>query len=78
MEIIFLDSVSEPIKSHVYCSISFFLAFPLTMMFAAVLSIATGVGGCWCPISAREVLMDVTLWHFTNNPPNYAYMNPIQ
>ena len=49
----------------------FCFSVPLTMMFAAVFSIATGVGGCGCPISARAILMDVTLWNFSNNPPNY-------
>ena len=38
---------------------------------SAVLSVATGVGGCECPISAREFLMNVAFWQFSNNPPNY-------
>ena len=42
------------------------------MLFAAVLSVANGVGGCWWPIYAGAVLMDVTFWQFLNNPPNYA------
>ena len=42
------------------------------MLFAAVFSIATGVGGCWWTNSARAVLVDVAFWKFSNNPPNYA------
>ena len=49
-----------------------FFAFPLTILFAAVLPVATGVGGCWCPISARAVLTEVTFCRFSNKPPNYA------
>ena len=45
---------------------------PLTIMFAAVLSVATGVSGCWCPISAKSVRMEVTLWQFSNKLPNSA------
>ena len=36
------------------------------MMFAAVLSIATGVGGCEWPISDREVHTDVALCNCSN------------
>ena len=36
----------------------------------AVLYIATGVGGCWCPIYARSVLMAVIFCKFSNNHPN--------
>ena len=46
----------------------------MTMLFAAVLSVATGVGGCWWPISSRAVLMDVAFWQFSNNPPNSDYV----
>ena len=42
------------------------------MLFAALLSAATGVGGCWWPISVRAVIVDVAFWPFSNNPPNYA------
>ena len=42
------------------------------MLFPGVLSVATVVGGCWWPISARSVLMDVDFRQFSNNPPNYA------
>ena len=38
-------------------------------MFAAVLSVVTGVGGFWWPISAMAVLTDITFWKFSNNPP---------
>ena len=50
----------------------FYFAIPLTMMFAAVLSVATGVGGCMWPISAKAVLVEVDFWQFSNNPPSYA------
>ena len=43
-----------------------------TMIFAAVFSIATGVGGFEWPISARAVSIDVALRQFSNNPPNSA------
>ena len=39
-----------------------FFAVLLKMLFADVLSVATGVGGCEWPISFRYVLMDVALW----------------
>ena len=42
------------------------------MLFAAVFSVSAGSGGCGCPISDREVLMDVSFWQFSNNPLNYA------
>ena len=65
-------SVSEPIKSHVYCYGYFIFDVPLMMLFAAAFCIAPGVGGCWWTISDRAVLVDVALWDFSNNPPNYA------
>ena len=37
---------------------------------SALSSVSTGVGGCWWPISVRDVLMDVAFWQFSNNPPN--------
>ena len=40
------------------------------MLFADMLSFATGVGGCYCTISSRGVRMDVSFWYFSNNPPN--------
>ena len=42
----------------------FCFAVLLTMIFDAVLYIATGVGGCWWPICARAVLMDVAFLQF--------------
>ena len=42
------------------------------MLFAAVLSIATGFGGCWCLISAKSIIMEVSFWQFSNKPPNYT------
>ena len=47
---------------------------PLTMLFISVLSVATDVGGCWCPISAKFVCMEVAYWKFSNKPPNYSSM----
>ena len=41
-------------------------------MFVDIFSVATGVGGCGCPIYARAVLMNVAFWLFSNNPPNSA------
>ena len=69
---VFSDSVSNPIKFHVYCSRYFCFSIPLTMVFVAVLFVATGVGGCWWPIYAKVVLMDVHFWKFSNRPPNSA------
>ena len=39
---------------------------PFTILFYAVLSIYTGVGGCEWTISAMAVLMDVAFWKFSN------------
>ena len=50
----------------------FYFAVPLTILFAAVLSVATGVGGCYFPIFAKSVRMKVAFWKFSNRPPNYA------
>ena len=44
------------------------------MLFAGVLSVATGVVGCEWPISVRSFCMDVTFCNFLNNPPNSASM----
>ena len=40
------------------------------MLFSALLSVATVVGGCDWTIYAKAVLVDVALWQFSNNPPN--------
>ena len=53
-------------------ALDIFFSVPLTMLFAAVLSIAAGVGGCGWPIYARSVIADVTFWKFSNDPPNSA------
>ena len=50
----------------------FCFSVPLMMLFASVLYVATDVGGCWSPISARAVRMDVNFWKFSDNPPNSA------
>ena len=42
------------------------------MLFDVLLSLATGVGGRWWPISARYDLMDVAFCYFSNKPPNSA------
>ena len=55
-----------------YVALDIVLAVIFTMLFAAVFSVSTGAGGCGCPISDREVRMDVAFWKFSNNPPNYA------
>ena len=44
------------------------------MLLAAVFSISTGVGGCWCPISARAVLVEVAFWQFKKKSPNSTSM----
>ena len=64
-------SVSDPIKSHVYCYRYFSFAVPFTILFDIELSVATIVAGCWWPISARTVLVAVSFWQFFNNPPKY-------
>ena len=70
VEMILSYSVYDPIKSRVYCSGYFCFAVPLTMLFAAVLSVATVVGGCEWPIYGRAVLVDVAFWYFSINPSN--------
>ena len=62
--------VSDPINL-MSVALDFF-CIPLTVMFAALLSVATSVVGCWWPIYARAVLVDVAFWQFSNNPPNSA------
>ena len=42
------------------------------MLFAAVLSVSTGVVGCWWPISDKAVLMEVYFWQFSNKPTSSA------
>ena len=53
------------IAQNIFC---FFV--PLTMLFADVLSVVTGVGGCWCPISDKSVRLEVTFCQFSDKPPN--------
>ena len=48
------------------------LDVPFTMLFSTVLYVATGVGGCGWPISAREFHMGVSFWKFPNDPPNFS------
>ena len=42
------------------------------ILFAAVFSVATGVGDCRWTIYTSSVLMDVSFWHFSNDPSNYT------
>ena len=39
---------------------------------SAVLYVVTGVGVFEWPISTRALLIYVTFWKLSNNPPNYA------
>ena len=57
VEMVLSYSISDPIKSHVYCS--GFFAVTLMMLFAAVFYVVTGVRGCGWNISDRAVLVDV-------------------
>ena len=43
--------------------------------FAAILSVSTGAGGCWWPISARVNRAQWAQWQFSNNPPNSALVD---
>ena len=45
---------------------------PLMILFAAVLSVSTGVYGCGWQNFDRSVLMDVDFWHFLKNTFNSA------
>ena len=45
------------------------------MLISAVLYVATGVGGCWCPIYTKAVHMGVALCKFSNKPLNYASLD---
>ena len=54
-----------------------FFSVPLTVIFDAVLSVATGVCGYGWPISSREVYMYVAFYNFTNHPPNSASVDDI-
>ena len=53
------------IARDIYC-----FAVLLTMLLAAVFSVATGVGGCWWTISARAILIEFAFRKFSNNPPS--------
>ena len=55
------------IDRYIFC-----FAIILKMLFDDVLPNSNDVGGCWWPISARAVLMDVAFWKFSNKSPNYA------
>ena len=53
----------------------FCFAVPLKILFSAILSVSTGVDGCWWNISTAAVLVDVALWKFSNNPPSYTSLS---
>ena len=69
VEMFLSDSASDPIKSHVYGSI-FFLLFCFVDY-----AVCRCIVCChrWT-ISARAVLIEVSFWHFPNNPPSSASM----
>ena len=46
----------------------FCFSVPLKMLFGTVLSVATGVGGFWCPIYTKVVLVEVAFWYFSKKP----------
>ena len=50
----------------------FGFVIPFTILFDAVLFVATGVSGCGWPIYDRAVFMYVSFYQFSTNPPNYA------
>ena len=47
----------------------------LTILFATIFYVATGVGGCRWPIYARDVLIEVAFLQFSNNPPSSDYVS---
>ena len=51
------------------------LTVTLTMLFAAVFYVATGMGSCRWTISSRYVFIEVAFWQFSNNPPSSASMD---
>ena len=53
-------------------ALDIFFVVLLTMLFAAVFSIATGVSGYGWPIYAMAFLVDVAFWQFSNNTRNYV------
>ena len=61
VEMILSDSVSDGINLMYIARDLFCYAVPLTVIYAALLSVATGVGGCRCLISSRAVLVEVYL-----------------
>ena len=69
VDIILSYSIPYPIKSHVYCSECFYYSVQFTILFAAVLPVSTGVGGCGWTFYDTEVRVDVYFWKLSNNPP---------
>ena len=54
-----------------------YFAVPLTMLFAAVLSVAAVVGGCWFPISDKAVRVEVPFWKFSKKPSNSSSVSNV-
>ena len=50
----------------------FCLGVPFTVLFSAVLYVATGIGGFGWHIFDRVISIDVAFWKFSENSPNYA------
>ena len=50
----------------------FCFVVPFMMIFDAVFSVSTSVGGYEWTISDRTVPMDVCFWQFSDHPPNSA------
>ena len=48
---------------------------PLTMLFVAILSVVAGDSGCWCPIFAKAVRVEVAFCWFSNKSPSSDSMN---
>ena len=51
-------------------SLIFFFAVPITILFAALFSVATLVCGCGWPIYDMAVHMNFAFWKFSNNNPD--------
>ena len=69
-EIVLLYSIAHPVNL-MSIALDLVLAVPSTVIFTAVLSVSTEVGGCRWPISARAVYVDVAFCQFSSNLSNY-------
>ena len=70
VEVFLYDSIAHPINLIYIALDDLGLDIPCTILFAAELSVSTGVVGCGCPISTRSVLIEFSFWKFSDNPPN--------